>query len=504
MTPNTPLVLNAGPIQVRYENGFLRTLSVGNRELVRMIYFALRNPDWNTARINIMNERIDQSEDSFHIDYDWQVDDLGIHMAGQVTMQGHSDGTITVAFRGEALSTFQRNRVGICVLHPLVGVTGQPCRITSPDGVQIEGQFPGLISPHQPFLDIQSMTWQTAFGDTLQLDFAGDIFETEDQRNWTDASFKTYSTPLTIPIPATVTAGTIVDQQVHVKPISLAAGTISPQITPTAAEQPKNTLPIGLGQRADGQRLSSQEASLLKKLPLDHLRADVFLSGPDWTDLLQNARSDAQLLGVPVDLALFFSTDSARELNNFLAFLETNPTTVQSLSLFDVTNRITSDSLLTELVPTLRSQLPTVQLGGGTDANFAEFNRNRFQYELVDFVTFSINPQVHAVDNQTIMENVAAQADVVRSARYLTNDKPVHISAVTLLPRFNPALPTTFPVPLPLTDPRQPTDFAAEWTRASRQTLQAAGAASVTYFETHGPRGIVDNETVFPLFNSLL
>ncbi|MBD2756685.1 hypothetical protein IC230_27635 [Spirosoma sp. BT704] len=502
--PSTAVLLNAGPVQVRYENGFLRTLSMGNRELVRMIYFALRNPDWSTARIDITNERIDQTYDTFHVDYNWLVNDLGIHMAGHVAMQGHSDGRIAVVFQGEALSTFQRNRIGICVLHPLIGTTGQPCQITSPDGSQSNGLFPELIRPNQPFLGIQSMTWQTAFGDTLQLEFAGDVFETEDQRNWTDASFKTYSTPLTIPIPATVPAGTIVEQRVHFQPISLADETASAPIAPVASEQPENTLRIGLGQRADGQRLRDTEIASLKKLVLSHLRADVFLSSPDWTDHLQNARSDAQALGIPLDLALFFSTDSAKELSDFLAFLETNPTTIQSVSLFNLANRITSDTLLTKLVPILRAQLPTVPIGGGTDANFAEFNRNRFTYDLVDFVTFSINPQVHAFDNQTIMENVAAQADVVRSARYLTNNKPVRISAVTLLPRFNPALSTTFPIPLPLTDPRQSTHFAADWTKASRQILQGAGAVSVTYFETHGPRGIVDDETVFPVFNSLL
>ena len=34
----------------------------------------------------------------------------------------------------------------------------------------------------------------------------------EDQRNWTDASFKTYSTPLSEPIPVTVKAGTRISQ----------------------------------------------------------------------------------------------------------------------------------------------------------------------------------------------------------------------------------------------------------------------------------------------------
>ena len=44
--------------------------------------------------------------------------------------------------------------------------------------------------------------------------FSGDIFEMEDQRNWTDASYKTYSTPLALPFPVEVTAGTSIAQSV--------------------------------------------------------------------------------------------------------------------------------------------------------------------------------------------------------------------------------------------------------------------------------------------------
>ena len=32
----------------------------------------------------------------------------------------------------------------------------------------------------------------------MRFDFEGDLFEMEDQRNWTDGSFKTYSTPLAL------------------------------------------------------------------------------------------------------------------------------------------------------------------------------------------------------------------------------------------------------------------------------------------------------------------
>src|SRR3712207_9295379 len=44
----------------------------------------------------------------------------------------------------------------------------------------------------------------------------GDTFEMEDQRNWTDASYKTYVRPLALPWPYTLAAGSELEQAVTV------------------------------------------------------------------------------------------------------------------------------------------------------------------------------------------------------------------------------------------------------------------------------------------------
>jgi len=43
-------------------------------------------------------------------------------------------------------------------------------------------------------------------------------------------------------------------------------------------------------------------------------------------------------------------------------------------------------------------------------------------------------------------------------------------------------------------DARQPTRFCAAWTLASIKHLAEAGVASITYYETVGPRGIMASE----------
>ena len=47
---------------------------------------------------------------------------------------------------------------------------------------------------------MQSISHGTPGGGEIVIRFEGDLFEMEDQRNWTDASYKTYSTPLRIAV----------------------------------------------------------------------------------------------------------------------------------------------------------------------------------------------------------------------------------------------------------------------------------------------------------------
>ena len=515
--------LKAGPVQLTYEAGFLRTFLMSGEEVLRMIYFAVRNRDWNTAAITITDESVRSKADSFVVDYNWQVNDLGIQLVGTAYLEGRPDGSITFDFYGRAVNTFLRNRLGLCVLHPIEGLAGQPCVIEHPDGQRTEAVFPDLISPHQPFLNMQAMTWTMDSRQRFQSTFEGDVFEGEDQRNWTDASYKTYCTPLERPFPVNVQAGTEIRQSVTFRPelspgpVSLP-GSVSSQ-TLTHQQQrsvktqtevkilvnekfPENkSIPIGLGHRADGPPLTTREADKLKSLGLSHLRADVFLSNHSWQNGLLVALNDANQLGIPLELSIFFGADSPAQGQQFIQFVQSQQVPLYSVSLFQADTLSTTDNLLNQVVPILRAQMSGVLLGGGTDKNFVDVNRQRFDVEQVDFLTYSINPQVHAFDNQTLMENVAAQADTVRSARALSGGKPVHISPVTLLPRYNPDAAATTERTIPPADPRHLTQIGAEWTRRSLQTLTQAGAASVTYYETHGSRGLVNGEDVYPLLN---
>jgi hypothetical protein len=181
-------------------------------------------------------------------------------------------------------------------------------------------------------------------------------------------------------------------------------------------------------------------------------------------------------------------------LDAFLERYSLLPVKIRHLLVFD-RDFLSSSELLKQVVPGLKALLPDIPVGGGTDANFAELNRNPPDPRLLDFITYSICPQIHAYDNLTLLENLEAQPDSVSSAMSLL-DKPVTIGALTLKQRFNAVATDDINErqAMPESDPRQHTSFTAGWTLGSIRNLATAGAASLTYFETVGPRGILSRQ----------
>ena len=103
--------------------------------------------------------------------------------------------------------SFLTARCGFAVLHPLEGVIGRPAIIEHVDGAREQAVFPDLIAPSQPFKEIRAIEHPVAPGVAACCRMTGDIFEMEDQRNWSDASYKTYVRPLTLPWPYVMESG---------------------------------------------------------------------------------------------------------------------------------------------------------------------------------------------------------------------------------------------------------------------------------------------------------
>lgn len=477
------MILKTTQLTVAYQQGYLRYIKLGNQELVRMIYTAVRDQHWLTAAMNISEEKIVQEEHTFKITYQAKYSLNGIEYFASVEIIGQSDDTISFHFIGTADCDFLRNRIGICVHHPIQECVGQSVDIIQEDGSSLLSVFPQLIAPHQPFKNIQQLIWKTPKAVQARLAFEGDIFETEDQRNWTDNSFKTYSTPLGIPFPVAVKKGDRVEQKVVLTVTN--ANSINAVLNEDSAVETRVAFPA-IGYAKSNPTLSVDQVELLNQIIFHHYRVEIRFEN-DWENMLKTAIEEAGLLHSKIELVVFFDDYS----NEYALLKEVLNATISSIIILQNNAVVPHLDLFNFVIPAIKTDFPFIKIGAGTDLFFAELNRNRITDERLDFVSFSINPQVHLYDDETLIENLAAQQYCIQTIQSFTK-LPIHISPVTLKPRGFPALSI---------DARQHTDFIANWTALTLKYL--AGAAQITFYETMGEKGIINTNGLSPVYELL-
>ncbi|WP_162619584.1 hypothetical protein [Salinicola peritrichatus] len=207
-----------GELSFAWQAGALRWLRYGDVELVRGIAAVLRDPQWGTFTPLVDDERMVLSDNvatliqAFHLPREGGGDPP-LHGRLKVAATRRR---IAVTLALEACAAFTTARSGLSVLLPLQGFAGAPVEVTHADGHCEAARLPRLISPSQPLFDIRRLRLAPAPGLEVQLDFEGDVFEMEDQRNWSDASFKIYNRPLAWPTPYVLEAGAEVTQTVTV------------------------------------------------------------------------------------------------------------------------------------------------------------------------------------------------------------------------------------------------------------------------------------------------
>lgn len=519
--------LRAGPLAMELEGIDLRYVRLGDVEIVRRLFAAVRDHNWGTIPPVVSNVQLDVHDDSFELGFDAR------HVAGEVdfgwsgTLTGSPDGTIVCSLEGTAESDFSYNRIGFCVLNP-AEAAGRRYRARSPDG-ELEGELPDTIGPQlivdglpaPLFPAFDRLEVEAAEGLRARFELGGDLFEIEDQRNWTDASFKTYSTPLRLGFPHRAEAGQAFHQEVR---LSLEGALDRPAVTrggpvrielgaPLRAEMP----PVGLGLASHGGTLTRREAELLGALAPAHLRADLELDTDTWPGVLDRADAEARAIGAALELALFLGADPEAELDRLAARLQDVP--IARMLVFRRGEPTTGAHSVRLARERLDRAAPFV---GGTNVLFTDLNRFRPELDGLDGVAFPLNATVHADDDLSVVETAAMHAETVRSARSFCDGLPTHVGPVTFNQRFNPVATGPEPEPAPGELPpqvnsRQMSLLGAGWTLASLKHLAESGVASVTYYETTGWRGVLETEAgssvpqrfpsrpgaVFPLYHVL-
>jgi hypothetical protein len=529
-------VLRAGRARALLDGIDLRYVTIGRTELVRRIYVAVRDPNWNTIPGEVSGLEVDARDDSFDLRFSVRHLAHEIDFSWKGAISGDAEGRLTYALDGVAERDLQYNRIGICVHHPWRETAGAPFRARTPDG-EIGGTFPDLIGP-QLVVDGRIRPLFPAFdrldvslpdGGSLELEFEGDLWETEDHRNWTDANFKTYSTPLELGFPHDLARGETLVQRVTVTPrgvegASSGSGAIRLSIGgPTGTTVPA----VGLGIDGDGHEPTEREVELLRALGPAHFRVEVRLDDDGWSNVLTRAQETARRVGSHLLVSLHLRPEHADCLPAVAEALAGGPE-VDDVLVILLGGRTSTPEETTppELVDLVRRELggalPGTAIGGGTEIYFTEINRTRPQADAWDLVCFSVTPQIHAFTDLDLVENLDAQAENVRSAKALAPGKRIVVAPITIRRRMNFHATAPDPEPGPgelpdSVDVRQPSLLGGAWTAGSLKYMCEAGPASLTYYETTGWRGVLEREKgsalpavfhsrpgkAFPLFHPL-
>lgn len=315
-------------------------------------------------------------------------------------------GTLDVDLHLEARDTFRTNRSGLTVLHPIRGVAGMPVTVHKATGGTEAATFPLEIMPSQPVFDIAGLD-HVVDGVHVSIAFEGETFEMEDQRNWADASYKTYCRPLSRPMPYDIVAGDPIHHRVrltvsgHREPIEPAAsgptsggGAPFPEVLIVAEEgwvpalgHPAHEVGVGtvvirLGAHATGAEAWVGAAARAGT------GVDLEVVIPDGAD------PDVHLAGVASALRA-----DGIEPKHVFALPEAY------LKSYQPTGQWPTGTSPADAAQAVGRAFRQARVGVGMFTNFTEVNRCR-PPRMGDYVTHSTTAIVHAADDRSVFETL--------------------------------------------------------------------------------------------------
>ncbi len=511
----------AGPLSVILESGALRAISWHGREAIRGIAFVVRDENWGTCLPCITGLEVAERGDAFRISYRAECAAGNQLLTYEAVINGAADGSLEFTVSGAARSRFITNRTGFTVLHPLAGVAGHPVTVTHTDGSVEEAVFPELISPSQPFFDIRALSHELSPGCCVTCVMEGDAYEMEDQRNWTDASYKTYVRPLSKPYPYTLEPGEEFVQRVslRVEGVPPAAGgeAAGGRTAVTIGDVTVGRMPeLALAVHPDHLEAALEVAGEIRQTNVAWLVCTFDpLAGHDVRTMTRFRRLGEET-GTPLVLeAVLPLRDAAGRFTDDAGVLEADVAAIRQaadeagvefgvvvpspacyLKSWQPIGEWPAAPPLPAVYAAVRRAFPKARIAGGMHSYFTELNRFPPPTEAVDIVTHSTCPIVHAADDVSVMESLQALPWVFRTAQALARGKPYWIGPSAIGMRFNPYGASPMPNPdnvrkaMVEVDPRQRGIFNAAWTLGYVARAVAGSVAALCLSAPAGPFGI--------------
>lgn len=474
-----PPTLTLGPLALDPAGDTLRVWFDGV-EVVREVACPIRDADWRTLSVTTTEARHDVTADGVTLARRFRSDDGAfdgdLAVAASV---GAGTATVTVTLTLTPLRAKTVNRAGFVLLHP-AAVAGTALAVVHGDGAVERSRFPARVSPGQPVRDIAGLR-HTLHGIAVDIAFTGDTFEMEDQRNWTDASFKTYCRPLARPRPYPLAAGETVRQSIA---ITLSG-------TPAIPAAPATGIAATLPELALAHEPALTGPAVASGLPGTRLLLRVDARTPDGVPDL------APGPGGPVTLEIVADAPADLALVAACARAGLAPDRVVALPRAYLASHQPEGPWPTptpaDFLAPARAAFPDAAIGSGALTNFTEFNRCPPDPAEIDFATFGTTAIVHAADDRSVRETLEAFPAIFASAAALAPGCPLHLGLVAIAMRSNPYGSAVASNPdrrrraMAMDDPRQVTPFAAAFALGAIAEAARAGVASLAPAMAAGP-----------------
>ena len=343
----------------------------------------------------------------------------------------------------------------------------------------------------------------------------------EDQRNWTDASYKTYVRPLALPWPYTIAKGERFTQRVSLAVLgrpAAAAARAGGAVTVTLGGETGARVPmLGLAAPAAPIDAAFERTDLLKLAGPTFVMAEFDARKGHDAGLVRRYGELARTLAAELILEAILPcidaegrpTDDPAVLRRDLAYLkgEVERAGVQPAKLAvspacDLKCTLPGGvwpkaPAWAELIGATREAFPGLPIGGGMFSYFTELNRKRPPAELLDFIGHTTCPLVHAGDDLSLTEGLESLPYVFKSTRAFAGGKPYWLFPTAIAMRANPygAAPAENPsqgrIAMARTDPRERALCGAAWYAGYLAHAARAGLDAVTLATVAGPSGIV-------------
>ncbi|HLW91540.1 MAG TPA: hypothetical protein VKS78_09600 [Roseiarcus sp.] len=533
VAPSRRLV--AGPLSVEIENGQLRYVTFAGVEVLRGVAFLVRDDNWGTYSPKIDGLAIEEGVEGFVVAYRAACADARQKLVYEAHISGRADGSLSFEAVATPETDVVTNRTGFVVLYP-AALAGQPVRVTHVDGGEIEARFPSRISPSQPIFNIRSLSHEVAPGLRATCRMEGDAFEMEDQRNWGDASYKTYVRPLALPWGYTLAKGSRHEQSVRLSFSGKVGGgavrEMHRDLTVALGADLATRMPeVGVGLPAAETDATLAAIDNLRFLEPRFLVCAIDARTGHGLEALEAYRqiADAGHAAIVMEIVLPDESEASAALAPIAAAVAAARlkidavivSTAADLRSWQPGAQRPERPTVEEICKAARTAFPGARLGGGMLSYFTELNRKPPRAELVDFVSHTTCSIVHAADDRSVMETLETLPAIIASTRAMIGETPYRIGPSAIACRDNPygkavaSNPENKRVCLTDRDPRQRGLFNAAWTlgyvaACAYGGLEAValGAATGCFGFAHSRAehatpyfGLVDRQTVYPAFH---